>query len=155
MDFNDLSEENALAKGQLIFLQRKRKIGQQEFHVVQAGESVYDISEFEGVRLENLLEYNHLAKGMQPAEGEKLYLKEAAPARPMLASEIKKQVPADSYVRNVSLVSNTSTTHTVQVKETLFSISKKYGVSIEKLMQWNNLASYELRTGQELIIYKN
>lgn len=156
MDFNDLSEENTLARGQLIFLQRKRKIGQQDFHVVQNGETIYDICQFEGIRLENLLEYNHLVKGMQPAEGEKLYLKDHAPARPLLASEVKKQEPVMSYVKNVSMETNlSSTTHRVQVKETLFSISKKYGVSIEKLMQWNNLASYDLRTGQELIIYKN
>jgi LysM repeat protein len=43
----------------------------------------------------------------------------------------------------------------VQTKETLYAISKKYGVPMEKLKQWNNLVSYELRTGQELIIYKN
>ena len=154
MDFNDLQEENVLAKGQLVFLQRKRKVGQQEFHVVQAVETVYDICQFEGVRLESLLEYNHLAKGMQPAEGEKLYLKERAPARPMLAIEVKKQDDTLSIAKNVSLVTN-STTHVVQINETLFSIAKKYGVSIEKLMQWNNLASYDLRTGQELIIHKN
>ena len=154
MDFNDLEKDEALSKGQLIFLQRKRKVGQQEFHTVQAGETVYDICQFEGVRLESLLEYNHLAKDMQPAEGEKLYLKDRAPARPLLASEVKKVEVTASIVKNVSMTSNV-TTHIVQIKETLFSIAKKHGVSIEKLMQWNNLASYDLRTGQELIIYKN
>lgn len=154
LDFNDLNEENVLARGQLIFLQRKRKIGQQDFHVVQPGETVYDICQFEGVRLESLLEYNHLIKGMQPAEGEKLYLKAHAPARPLLATEVKKGEPMVSLVKNVSQQNN-FTTHIVQVKETLFSIAKKYSVSIEKLMQWNNLASYDLKTGQELVIYKN
>ena len=154
MDFNDLKEENILAKGQLIFLQRKRKVGQQDFHIVQSGETVYDVCQFEGVRLESLLEYNHLARGMEPAEGEKLYLKDRAPARPLLAMEVKKQDATMSIAKNVSM-ETLSTTHVVQIKETLFSIAKKYGVSIEKLMQWNNLASYDLRTGQELIIYKN
>ncbi|MGB8192063.1 MAG: LysM peptidoglycan-binding domain-containing protein, partial [Chitinophagaceae bacterium] len=154
LDFNDLKEENVLAKGQLLYLQRKRKRGSQEFYTVQANETVYDISQLQGIRLENLLEYNHLSNGMQPAEGEKLYLKENAPGRPLLASEVKKTAPPASIVKTVSLENN-YTTHVVQTKETLYAISKKYGVPVEKLMQWNNLDRYDLRTGQELIIYKN
>lgn len=156
MDFNDL-DQDMLDKGQLVFLQRKRKVGQQEFHVVQRGETIYDICQVEGVRMESVLHYNQLSKGMEPAEGEKIYLKDNAPARPMLAAELKKQETQASLVSNVSTQTPQAvyTTHIVQIKETLFSISKKYSVSIEKLMQWNNLASYDLKTGQELIIYKN
>ncbi len=46
-------------------------------------------------------------------------------------------------------------THIVQTKETLFSISKKYGVDAAQLQQWNNLDSTSLKIGQELIIHKN
>ena len=60
---------------QLIFLQRKRKIGAGEFHVVEQGETLYDIAQAEGIRLESLLEYNLLKENMQPAVGEKLNLK--------------------------------------------------------------------------------
>jgi LysM repeat protein len=145
LDFNEMSEENVLAKGQLVYLQRKRKQGGQPFHTVEAGETVYSICQAEGIRLESLLEYNHLARGMEPAEGEKVYLKETAPSRPLLITEVKKASP----------VPNVFSTHIVQTKETLFAISKKYGVPIEKLIQWNNLQGYDLKTGQELIIYKN
>lgn len=155
MDFNELQQENVLAKGQLIYLQRKRKTGQQEFHTVQPGETLYDICQLEGIRFESLLEYNHLYKGMEPAEGAKLYLKERAPSRPLLASEVQKPAASTtSIIRNASF-DNTYTTHVVQTKETLYAISKKYGVPVEKLKQWNNLDNYDLRTGQELIIYKN
>jgi LysM repeat protein len=47
------------------------------------------------------------------------------------------------------------TMHVVQTKETLYAISKKYNVPVEKLKVWNKLVSYDLKTGQELIIYKN
>jgi LysM repeat protein len=157
MDFNEIREENVLVKGQLLYLQRKRKQGNQPFHTVQAGETVYDVAQAEGIRLENLLEYNHLSNGMQPAAGEKLYLKETAPTRPLLA-EARRQQEMQSIVKNVSQPQPQEisyTTHVVQTKETLYAISKKYGVPIEKLKQWNNLVSYDLRTGQELIIYKN
>lgn len=155
MDFNEIKEENVLVKGQLLFLQRKRKHGSQPFHTVQAGETVYDIAQSEGLRLENLMEYNHLDNGMQPAAGEKLYLKETAPTRPLLADAKRLQEMQQSIVKNVSQQENSYTTHVVQTKETLYAISKKYGVPIDKLKQWNNLVSYDLRTGQELIIYKN
>lgn len=157
MDFNEMREENVLVKGQLVYLQRKRKHGNQPFHTVQAGETTYDIAQAEGIRLENLMEYNHLNRGMEPAAGERLYLKESAPTRPLLADarRLQEQQQQASIVRNTSQQQNNYTTHVVQTKETLFAISKKYGVPIEKLQQWNNLVNYDLRTGQELIIYKN
>jgi len=59
----------------LIYLQRKRKLGAEEYHVVEEGETIYDIAQIEGIRLESLLEYNLLKSTMQPAVGEKLNLK--------------------------------------------------------------------------------
>ena len=46
-----------------------------------------------------------------------------------------------------------STTHIVQTKETLYSISKKYGVSLDQLKAWNKLDSLDLKIGQQLLIY--
>jgi len=74
-EFNDMKPADIAESDQLIYLQRKRKIGTEEFHVVQEGESVYDIAQIEGLRLESLLEYNLLKPGMQPAAGERLNLK--------------------------------------------------------------------------------
>jgi LysM repeat protein len=158
IDFNELSknEEDNLANGQLIYLQRKRKIGANEFHMVNEGESVYDIAQAEGIRLEALLEYNHLANGMQPAVGERLYMKSPAPGRPALLAG-KKLTLTDNLpvVSTPEETSDAYRMHVVQTKETLYAISKKYNVPVEKLKAWNKLVSYELKTGQELIIYKN
>jgi hypothetical protein len=74
-DFNDLKPVDIADNDQLIYLQRKRKVGNEEFHVVQEGESLHDIAQAEGIRLEALLDYNLLKQGMQPAIGEKLNLK--------------------------------------------------------------------------------
>jgi hypothetical protein len=85
LDFNDMKEEDVLAKDQLVFLQRKRRTGAIEFHIVRDGESPYDISQAEGVRLQDLLEMNQLTPGVRPAAGEKIYLQSSAPSRPRLA----------------------------------------------------------------------
>lgn len=74
-EFNDMKPVDISDNDQLIFLQRKRKIGAEEFHVVQEGETLHDIAQSEGIRLESLLEYNLLKDDMQPAVGEKLNLK--------------------------------------------------------------------------------
>jgi len=42
--------------------------------------------------------------------------------------------------------------HTVTEKETLYSISKMYGASIQQLKTWNNLTTDEVRPGQLLVV---
>ena len=44
--------------------------------------------------------------------------------------------------------------HTVAAKETMYSISKTYNVSIEDLRKWNNLTDNTLSIGQQLIVGK-
>jgi LysM repeat protein len=88
LEFNDLKEEDVLTKDQLLFLQRKRRTGAAEFHVVQEGESVYDICQEEGVRYQDLIEMNQLSPGVQPAVGEKLYLRSSAPSRPVVTRSV-------------------------------------------------------------------
>jgi LysM repeat protein len=84
LEFNDMKEEDILNKDQLLFLQRKRRTGAVEFHIVREGESLYDICQAEGIRCQDLLEMNQLSSGTQPAVGEKIYLQSSAPARPMI-----------------------------------------------------------------------
>jgi len=88
LEFNDLKEEDVLTRDQLLFLQRKRRTGAAEFHIVQEGESVYDICQKEGVRYQDLMEMNQLSLGAQPAAGEKIYLQSSAPSRPVVTRSI-------------------------------------------------------------------
>ncbi|HKZ66026.1 MAG TPA: glucosaminidase domain-containing protein [Chitinophagaceae bacterium] len=94
-EFNELEQAEILANDQLIYLQRKRKAGSNEFHTVQQGETIRDIAQEEAIRLESLLEYNHLESYMQPATGERLYLRNKAPGIPKLA---KTEVAANNIV---------------------------------------------------------
>lgn len=167
LDFNDMTpgEGNILAMDQLVFLQRKRKTGANIFRVLKPGETIYDISQQEGIRYENILELNHLLAGSEPAEGEKIYLREKAPARPLLAGAARPLQAQPAIAAQVSNETETSaaatittakrTTHVVRSKETLYGISKRYGVSQEQIREWNKLVGVSLRTGQELIIYTN
>ena len=85
LEFNEMNESETLLKDELIYLQRKRKTGHNEFHIVRQGETLRGIAQEEAIRMESLLEYNHLQSYMQPAVGEQLYLKSKAPGMPRLA----------------------------------------------------------------------
>jgi LysM repeat protein len=45
-------------------------------------------------------------------------------------------------------------THKVAPKETMYSISRMYGVSVEDIRRWNNLSDNSISIGQELVVKK-
>ncbi len=75
LEYNDLAEMDITDTDRLIFLEKKMKKGTNDFHLVQSGETLHAISQAEGIRLENLLEYNHLPKDASVSAGDKVYLK--------------------------------------------------------------------------------
>ena len=166
-EFNDMVESETVDKDQLIYIQRKRKTGNNEFHTVQPGETLYDIAQEEAIRLETLVEYNLLNSGMNPAIGEQLYLRKKAPAMPRLAVKENYSFYAGQIKMNTTSTENTKQgivygtlpqtnviSYTVQPKETIYFISKKYNVKIDDIVKWNQLNGYDLMTGQKLKIYK-
>lgn len=84
-EFNEIPKVQESAKDQLIYLQRKRKTGVNDFHIVQPGETLHDIAQLNAIRLESLQELNWLKENEMPAAGEKLSLKTKATAMPKLA----------------------------------------------------------------------
>lgn len=157
LDFNEFEEgDDVLDYDQLIFLQRKRKQGAAEFHIVQPGEDMYDIAQAEGVRLDNLLEYNNLDADDVPMEGQRVYLQKKAASHAFKSGE-KVLLQTEQVMVNAGeqMPANNTMKHIVVVKETLYSIAKKYAVGIDQLKSWNSLQGNDLKPGQELIIYKN
>lgn len=77
-EFNDMKKQEEVDEDQLIFLQRKRKTGNNEFHIVAKGETLHYIAQTQAIRLQSLMEYNSLSENIQPAPGEKLFLKAKA-----------------------------------------------------------------------------
>jgi LysM repeat protein len=84
-DFNEMPRNEVTEKDMLVYLQRKRKTGNDEFHIVQPGESLYDIAQLQAIRLESLRELNWLGKNETPAPGVKLDLKTKSVSMPKLA----------------------------------------------------------------------
>ena len=158
-DFNDMEPREVAERDQLIYLHRKRKTGANDVHKVSRGETLHDIAQAEGIRLESLLNLNMLSEGAQPEVGETLYLKGHAPASPRLSSArnpIAYTVATALGLskRNAENNGENYILHTVQAKETAYGISKKYEVSVDDLLEWNGMQSTTLKTGQQLRIFK-
>ncbi|MGQ0738703.1 MAG: glucosaminidase domain-containing protein, partial [Bacteroidota bacterium] len=84
-EFNDMPRTEEADKDRLVYLQRKRKTGNNEFHTVQPGETLHDIAQQQAIRLESLVELNWLKQGEMPAIGEQLSLKKKSSTIPRLA----------------------------------------------------------------------
>jgi LysM repeat protein len=139
LEFNDMDEDGLLKKDQVIYLERKEKKGAAEYYVVQKGETLHDVSQNAGVQLQYVLEYNSLSKGSLITAGTKVYL------QPVNENEPAKEAVAKAEQQKV---------YEVQPKDGLYSISKKYGVSVQQLREWNNLTTDTLSIGQKLIVSK-
>ncbi len=160
-EFNDMKEKETSEKDQLIYLQRKRKTGNNEFHIVRPGESLHDIAQEEALRIESLLEYNFLAPNKYPAVGEKLFLRSKAIVQPRLAIKENINLNLSELLRiqtDKKIAPFTSTSiaikHIVAPKETIYSIARNYKVKIEDIVEWNKLSGYDLKSAQQLLIFK-
>ncbi|MDA8596061.1 LysM peptidoglycan-binding domain-containing protein [Flavobacteriaceae bacterium] len=101
------------------------RVDKKGWHTVQKGETLYSISKLYGMSVEDLKKENKL-KSNELSTG--------------MSLKVDERKSNDSKVK----------THVVKKGETLYSISKKYNISVEKLKKLNKLSSNELNIGQEL-----
>jgi LysM repeat protein len=83
-EFNEIPRTEQAEYDQLVYLQRKRKTGDTEYHLVQAGETLHGIAQQHGIRLESLRELNQLKAGQEPAPGVQLSLQSRSEQTPRL-----------------------------------------------------------------------
>lgn len=150
LDYNDLEEDGLLEADQVIFLQRKGKTGDKDYYMVTGEETLHDVSQKNGIQLEYLLNYNKLEEDAPVKNGTRLFLK---PIAESYQASVVKQDAANAVVATPA-VSNSAKVklHEVQPKEGLYAISRKYGVTVQQLRDWNQLPSDDLKIGQSLIV---
>jgi hypothetical protein len=75
--YNNLYKDSRLTPGTIVYLQPKRRKAARghEIHVVEEGQTMYDISQIYGVKLKHLYRKNLMAEGEQPLEGSEIYLR--------------------------------------------------------------------------------
>jgi membrane-bound lytic murein transglycosylase D len=152
MRYNDVTDPSQIQSGDRVYLQPKRHNGDQDIHTVQIGETMFSISRDHGIQLEELYEKNLLTAGDEPLQGEIIYLREKRPAPPkILIAPDSDQVE----LTNVSVSESAADQfHVVSKGDTLFSVAKKYNLSIVELKELNHLYSENLYVGERLKVIK-
>lgn len=110
-------------------------------HVVRRGETLGVIARRYGVSVGSIEAANRGVHPRRLAIGQSLVIPKAPGVAPtVLASAAAPSRPAP---RNV-------TVHVVRAGDTLWDLSRRYGVSIAELMDWNGLTGRTIRPGQRL-----
>lgn len=210
LKYNDISPIDNIIPGEIYYLKPKRKKAAIPFHIVKPSETLWQVSQKHGIRLERLLSYNRLEKITRPELGLLLWLQSKRPSKtppeyipianpntkelriqekeekqikytspPLAINSAYKEVeetvfvlkrsskPAQTEVNSNKPVKDTKQTktktnnlpkylvHSVKEGESLREISEKYGESISKLKELNNLFSSKIEAGDKIIIRKN
>ncbi|RZK35279.1 MAG: LysM peptidoglycan-binding domain-containing protein [Hymenobacter sp.] len=120
-------------------------------YTVRPGDNLTKLAREQGVSLEQLKAWNKLTSENVLA-GQQLRL--AAPAD-ATALPIAAPAPTARRVKTeVATLADGSklATHIVQPGDTLFSIARRFGLSLEELKRLNHLASDQVKLGQKLVV---
>jgi len=85
LKYNDLTVGEQVLYGTKLFLERKRKKADEEFHIVGASETLHSISQMHGIRLFHLCKKNRIKKGDALKIGDILYLRHKKPRKSPLS----------------------------------------------------------------------
>ena len=164
LKLNDLPETEKVDQGAYYYTEKKRPSAEADTHVVEAGETLWSISQKYGIRLASLKSKNRIRKDSDLRPGMVLNLKETRkrgeeipvyqePVSAPPATSPSQVTTSPTQSKESTPSSATESSHTVRAGETLFSISKQYGLSVEELKQLNGIGSQNLITvGQKLRI---
>ncbi len=160
--YNDIEKGQMLNPGEIIYLKPKRRRSTETNHLVKPGESMREISQQYGVKVKHLYKLNRLELGEEVQPGEVLNLRSKRSNPPITlipgsdtASRMQTAKPVDyrKFMSNdVSPVTGQpqDTYHFVKSGETLYSISKTFGVTVEQIRVWNSLSTNQINVGQRL-----
>ena len=107
-------------------------------HVVAAKETMFSISQAYGVTVDDLKQWNNLTSNALSVGQELIVRKPTVTARPT-SSAVTAAKPADGI-------------HVVAAKETIYSISRQYGITTQELKDWNKLEGSDISVGQQLLV---
>jgi LysM repeat protein len=113
---------------------------ERRIHTVEAGQTLYSISRIYDVSVDDIRRWNNL-RGNQINVGQRLIVSSGQTEHPRTTPVIEVQGRDTLQVR-----------HQVRGGETLFSISRRYGVTVSDIREWNRLQSNLIEVGQVLII---
>jgi LysM repeat protein len=196
--YNDLPKDARIEPGMIIYLKPKKRKAAVPNHIVQPGETMWEISQKYGIKMKQLNKKNKLDEGEQVVAGQEINLRkkrsdapqtgdnppqkdEEAPtplsnvnrgesaqknvqvSQPVIQqdnTEIKpKHYPDTNEYESSNTqieVNNNSleqARYIVLAGETLYGISRKLQVNMQDLQKWNKLHDNNIKVGDTLIYF--
>lgn len=139
-------------KAREIIEEKVEEVSDSFVHVVKKGESLGSVARKYHVTVAKIKKWNHLKRETLHV-GQRLTIYRSGSPMAQVSKTTKSS--AKSAKNNSKATKSASTkTHTVKKGETLSSISRKYGCTVNDLKKWNNLKSNSVKAGQKLKIKK-
>jgi LysM repeat protein len=117
-------------------------------HTIQKGETLSILAQKYHTTVGDIMRLNGMTGKSQLKTGEKIKI----PSGNVSATTKKATKTTPSKTTAIPAADTTVETHYVLQGETLFSISKKFGVTIEQLKEWNHLNDDNIHFGQRLAV---
>lgn len=105
------------------------------YHVVQRGQTLYSIAKYYGKEYRQLASSNGLSPPYALAINQELLVGTTGSAS-----------------SSVKTVRSSGSSYRVQVGDTLYSIARQFGRTVQELTAWNSLSSTNLKVGQQLAV---
>ena len=115
-------------------------------HTIVKGETLTALAQKYHTTVGELMRLNGMNAKSQLKIGEKVKIPVSS------SSAVQKTSVTKTPVKTKATKDSTVATHYVLKNETLYSISKQFGVTVEQLKEWNNLTDDNLHFGQQLTV---
>lgn len=174
-----LTKEGPFEQPTLVYLEAKKGDykGKQNTHVLKADEEMGTVAQLYGIKLEKLLRKNRMEDKFLPVPGSKIFLRKKAPkgiqwteqkngkeSGNRREDEFPLVNPAPNLTKNSGTVIQAESPaperrateqkqimhYYVKSGDTLYSISREFGINLEDLKRVNNLNQTTIKVGQKL-----
>ena len=140
-------------KAREIIEEKVEEVSDSFVHVVKKGESLGSVARKYHVTVAKIKKWNHLKRETLHV-GQRLTIYRSGSPMAQVNNKTTKSSAKSAKNNNKATKSASTKTHTVKKGETLSSISRKYGCTVNDLKKWNNLKSNSVKVGQKLKIKK-
>ena len=157
-DTTSVKESTAIASNTAKIFKEEKDISYKDvvkYHKVKRGDNLGEISDKYGVSVAELKKWNKLRNNnLMTGDNLKIIKNER------VVTTVRKEIKADKNATETAVTSNEATEnpsdfYEVQKGDNLFSIAKKFNVSLEDLKKWNNLNDLNVEQGSKLALVNN
>ena len=143
---------NRTQKVQEVIEEKVEVVSSSFVHVVKKGESLGSIARKYHVTVASLKKWNRLKRDTLHVGQRLTIYRSGGPVT--VDNSTKSSTSSSSNTKSTKQKSPTVKTHVVKKGETLSSVARKYGCTVNDIKKWNGLKSNNIKVGQKLKIKK-